>query len=242
MAKPRQRSKQKSGSYRPTKTTSNKGHRKTTLKNVPAELARQWDKSKTLRENYARLGLASNLKMHAVGGVEKELPSKMQQKEDRSDDNEESDAQKNTAAQMGRIVRDDEGNVVDVIIDEPSDKGKAKETPWGQPLDSAHIETPSVPLTFDDEREDKTSSNTDVVKLSTVLEAKAATARPVGRNTSADEWKWLIKIVKTHGRDLEEASRDLKINTWQKTKGELSRAVKRAGGFEVLEQAAQNVD
>lgn len=102
--------------------------------------------------------------MHAVGGVEKELPSKMQQKEDRSDDNEESDAQKNTAAQMGRIVRDDEGNVVDVIIDEPSDKGKAKETPWGQPLDSAHIETPSVPLTFDDEREDKTSSNTHVVK------------------------------------------------------------------------------
>ena len=70
--------------------------------------------------------------------------------------------------------------------------------------------------------------------------------------------KWLVDIVRKYGRDLEEASRDLKINKWQKTKGELSRAcvvtshsdafankeshsVKRAGGFEVLEGlAAEN--
>lgn len=57
-----------------------------------------------------------------------------------------------------------------------------------------------------------------------VLEAKAATSRPVGRNSSNDEMKWLLNIVQKYGRDIEEASRDLKINVWQKTKGEISRA------------------
>ncbi|TIB31947.1 hypothetical protein E3P84_02738 [Wallemia ichthyophaga] len=241
MAKPRQRSKQKSGKYTPTRTTFHKTYKKTTLRNVPDELARQWDKTKTLRENYANLGLASNMKIHAVGGVEKELPSKVRAKE-----SEESvdGGEKGTpeTMHMGQIIRDDAGNVLEIRMpdtNQGSSKGKSKEeaTPWGKPLDATTMETPSVPLTFDDEHNSgKKSADTDAVRL---LESKAETARPVGRNTSNDEMKWLINIVKKHGRDLDEACKDLKLNVWQKTKGELSRAVKRAGGFEAVESLAK---
>lgn len=178
--------------------------------------------------------------MHAVGGVEKELPSKVRKVE--SADEAANSAPDNM--QMGQIIRDDAGNVLEVKLpdsNEGSAKGKAKDesTPWGKPLDVSTLETPSVPLTFDDNlKSGKSAADTDAVKCESVkgiirliltipnvvLEAKAANARPVGRNTSNDEMKWLIDIVKKHGRDLEEASRDLKLNRWQKTKGELTRA------------------
>lgn len=50
MGNPRQRRKQKSGSYKPTRTTSSKTAKKTVIKNVPEEIARQWDKRLTMRE------------------------------------------------------------------------------------------------------------------------------------------------------------------------------------------------
>lgn len=119
--------------------------------------------------SYANLGLASNMKIHAVGGVEKELPSKVRAKE-----SEESvdGGEKGTpeTMHMGQIIRDDAGNVLEIRMpdtNQGSSKGKSKEeaTPWGKPLDATTMETPSVPLTFDDEHNSgKKSADTDAVR------------------------------------------------------------------------------
>ena len=57
MGNPRQRRKQKSGSYKPTRTTNSKTAKKTVIKNVPEEIARQWDKRLTMREKLVRIAI-----------------------------------------------------------------------------------------------------------------------------------------------------------------------------------------
>ena len=107
--------------------------------------------------------------MHAVGGVEKELPSKLAKE---GEGESQGVAQGSGGAQMGQIIRDDAGNVIEVRLPESdsgegSNKGKAKDesTPWGKPLDAGVVETPTVPLTFDDElKRGKHASDTDAVK------------------------------------------------------------------------------
>ena len=54
------------------------------------------------------------------------------------------------------------------------------------------------------------------------------------RHSSAAERIWLSRLVKKHGDDYEDMSRDHKLNVWQKTPGELKRMVKKAGGVEKL--------
>lgn len=118
--------------------------------------------------SYARLGLASSLKIHATGGTEKELPTKIREKRIQNGENVDENEEDNTVTETrGKIVRDENGNIVDVIMastsnDKGKGKGKEDETAWGKPLDANNLETPEVPLTFADK--DNISNDTDAVK------------------------------------------------------------------------------
>lgn len=72
MANPRQKRKQRSGT---AKNTLSRGSRKSQRKVVvkgPEVLSTAWDKTKTVRQNYARLGLMSNVNPRLSGGIEKD--------------------------------------------------------------------------------------------------------------------------------------------------------------------------
>ena len=54
------------------------------------------------------------------------------------------------------------------------------------------------------------------------------------RYTSAGEFSWLAELVQAHGEDVEAMARDRKRNLWQRTPGEIRRALRKAGGAEAL--------
>ncbi|KAK4683854.1 nucleolar protein 16, partial [Tremellales sp. Uapishka_1] len=203
MANPRQRNKARSHkATKPTQAAIKKLHHK--LKKAPPlkgpEVLQQgWDKKKTVFQNYAALGLLPSIpfpKQPTSGSVALPVhPS-------------------TSTAAFGRIVRDDEGNVVDIILDE---------------------EEADVAMEEDDtEKSDRIEAKTEVVRS---LEKLSETAAPVVRYSSTSETAWLKNMVVKYGDDYEAMTRDHKVNVWQKTQGEIKRMIKKAGGVEKLQKA-----
>jgi nucleolar protein 16 len=54
------------------------------------------------------------------------------------------------------------------------------------------------------------------------------------RHPSTSEHVWLGQLVHKYGDDSDAMARDLKLNVWQKTAGEIRRMIKKAGGAERL--------
>jgi len=107
----------------------------------------------------------------------------------------------------GRIVRDESGNVVGIEL-----------------ADDAVVE----------ERRERLDSSpkTDTVRA---LERLSASGRKIKRQASAHEVKWLSSLVAVYGDDVDAMARDIKRNVWQKTGGELRRAIEKAGGVKHLQ-------
>jgi hypothetical protein len=63
----------------------------------------------------------------------------------------------------------------------------------------------------------------------TELERVAASTVPVLRFTSAGEQDYLVRLTEAHGADVYAMSRDRRLNVDQKTAGQLSRALRKAG-------------
>ncbi|GMK59097.1 hypothetical protein CspeluHIS016_0701120 [Cutaneotrichosporon spelunceum] len=206
MANPRQRSKAKSHkSTKPSLAQKKRMHAK--LKKAPPlrgpeTLQKAWDKKKTVFQNYAALGLLPSIPIPSSGS-RVQLPL----------------LPPGAAPTIGfgRIVRDDDGNVIDIIIDGEEDEDEGH----GQPQ----------PLNEEEEEPEKIVAKTQVVRD---LEALAATSAPVVRHTSSQEHVWLAELVRAHGDDYTDMARDRKRNVWQKTPGEIRRMVKKAGGVDVL--------
>ncbi|EEB92758.1 hypothetical protein MPER_08686 [Moniliophthora perniciosa FA553] len=72
MANPRQRRKARSSSYRPVSHSKNakRNLKKMPPIRAPKVLQEAWDKRKTVRQNYAALGLIHDLNPSASGGAE----------------------------------------------------------------------------------------------------------------------------------------------------------------------------
>ncbi|BEJ12800.1 hypothetical protein CspHIS471_0212600 [Cutaneotrichosporon sp. HIS471] len=208
MANPRQRSKAKSHqSTKPNLAQKKRMHAK--LKKAPPlrgpeTLQNAWDKKKTVFQNYAALGLLPSIPIP-------NQPERNQRvKLPLLPPTEDAAAPK---IGFGRIVRDEEGNVIDIIIDGEEEDGKLK------------------PLNEDEKAPERVVAKTQVVRD---LEALAASSVPVLRHTSSQEHVWLAELVRAHGGDYTTMARDRKLNVWQKTPGEIRRMVKKAGGVTAL--------
>jgi nucleolar protein 16 len=66
------------------------------------------------------------------------------------------------------------------------------------------------------------------------LERLAACDPRAPRFTSGGERTYLQRLVDAHGSDVEAMSKDRRLNPTQKTAGELSRAIRKAGGLSNL--------
>lgn len=178
-----------------------------------------YDPKLTLRQNYARLGLVASLDVRPdTGGVEK-FPSPCTS----TAAAEKAEGEKPRKG-MAKVIRDDKGNIIDIVEADASD---SEETAWGKPLTSVADEQ----LVQDYMPAQKGTKPNPVVQE---LEEMAAKAEPVHRHTSNFEAQWLKNLVQKYGEDTEKMARDRGLNIWQKTQGEIKRAIKKAGGIEAL--------
>ncbi|KAG0131670.1 ribosome biogenesis protein Nop16 [Tuber indicum] len=163
-----------------------------------ALLAANWDRKQTLSQNYRRLGLVSRLGK-ATGGVEKGFASAAagQQQKERV---------KKLAPGEARIVRDEEGKVIQVIY------GKSAE----EALDSDSEEFTGCAGGGGEEM--------DFVKK---LEAQAAVGERKSRKVLCPgEMDWISRLVEKYGEeDCEGMVRDRKMNVYQQTLGDIRRRV-----------------
>lgn len=126
---------------------------------------------------------------------------------------------------MARIIRDEQGKVVKVIENTEEEEDT---TPWGRRFDTDEKRDPNPPMLPPRLHE---GHDTAAVEQ---LAKMADEAAPVERHTSAGEFSWLAELVQAHGTDVEAMARDRKRNLWQRTPGEIRRALRKAGGAEGL--------
>ncbi|KAF9049373.1 hypothetical protein BDZ89DRAFT_978328 [Hymenopellis radicata] len=256
MGNPRQRRKARSGSHR---AISHSKHAQRNLKKTrpirgPKVLQDAWDNRKTVRQNYAALGLIHDLNPSASGGAEPiedtavlDLPSP---RSPPATDTSINGAQASTLSSTilpkgkGRIIRDEAGNILRVQLAE-EDQGDSRQAPDGDldmemlepDLDESAIDKWVTDLGYSQTRR-PIGKDGDVVqaleRISVPTDGTghtiSASLTGVGARFSAHgEVGYLRRLVDKYGHDIEKMARDRKLNPEQRTAGELRRALKRAG-------------
>ncbi|CAO1613171.1 unnamed protein product [Parajaminaea phylloscopi] len=225
MANPRQRRKARSGSSTKPSATA-KRHIKKKLVRAPTVkgpdvLREQWDGKKTVRQNYEALGLVADAKLRPSGGTEHTTPAESS--------TSSSKLVAGPSKGMGRIVRDEEGNVIDIVLEDDEEE---EQTPWGKSM-KGWEEDAAADGPANSKSKPSSSSSSKAVQA---LEAMPDHG-PIFRHVSELEAHWLLSVVRKHGRDVDAMFMDKKLNELQKTKGEIRSRIKRAGGFEKIEEA-----
>ncbi|KJA18578.1 hypothetical protein HYPSUDRAFT_45121, partial [Hypholoma sublateritium FD-334 SS-4] len=235
MANPRQRRKARSSSHT---AVSHSRHAKRNLKKTtirgPKALQDAWDKHLTVRQNYANLGLVVTLDPSAHGGVEKPLgleaggqasqQQASQQQAATSSSSMPCNAVANVPSGFGRIVRDAAGNVLGVEMNEDeTEQPQPQEMDMEEELESRMDQKVRKQWATDFSR--STAAAKGVVNEGVIhqLEAIAATATGTttlslplsgigSRHVSAGEVKYLERLVKKYGDNIEKMAGDLKLN------------------------------
>ncbi|GAA5918027.1 hypothetical protein JCM6882_009479 [Rhodosporidiobolus microsporus] len=141
MANPRQRRKMRSGTGKVTTSKQSIKNKNKVVVKGPALLAEAWDKKKTVRQNYAALGLLHSSNPRQAGGLEpnKHTPYAVSSatpatvedleaalEEQIGSDGDEDEQPKASTSKpkkveklrpgMARIVRDEKGNIVSIVM------------------------------------------------------------------------------------------------------------------------------
>ncbi|KIP09099.1 hypothetical protein PHLGIDRAFT_126553 [Phlebiopsis gigantea 11061_1 CR5-6] len=229
MANPRQRRKLRSGSH---KAVRHSNHAKKNLKKQPPihgpkVLQEAWDTHRTVRQNYEALGLAASLKPTASGGVERPLGVASNNEPAMAAESAPVASGSKLPKGYGRIVRDADGNVVDVQLDEEDEEEAAQP---GRLVED--IPDPSAqPRLAEWVGRGGLSRPRVVQDLEELAETRGG---PVARHSSGGELGVLRQLVAKHAHDVDAMARDRRLNADQRTAGQLSRAIKKAGGVATL--------
>ncbi|CAE6423040.1 unnamed protein product [Rhizoctonia solani] len=252
MANPRQRRKSRSSSHSAVKQSrrAKKNLRKHPAIKGPKALQDAWDNKKTVRQNYEAMGLVHSLNPIARGGSEKTLLAPTSEPEPTP---VPATAPSNPIpVGHGRIIRDENGVVIGVELPEetetPAVQQKGKKEVWGEAMDDSDEEAEKmisseasnwVKIGKAISKQESAPSGLGISQkkgkeVVTALEKLSASGVKTQRHASMHEVVWLKELVAVHGTDIGAMTRDLKRNVWQKTPGELKRAINKAGGFEKL--------
>ncbi|KAL6309005.1 ribosome biogenesis protein Nop16 [Sparassis latifolia] len=241
MANPRQRRKLRSGSHKPVHHSrrAKKILKKQPPIRAPKVLQESWDNHKTVRQNYEALGLVTSLNPTSSGGVEKPLNMHMSGCADSpmpEPSSSAAPASNSVPKGYGRIIRDEDGNIVDVQMGEE----EAEETPADGMLDDLPDPTRDEQLAgwvgLGSHPSTQQLNNATITPVVQALEeiSKASGSKRPPRFTSAGEAATLRRLIQKHKDDVESMARDRKLNRDQRTPGELHRAITKAGGFAAL--------
>ncbi|KAI0313077.1 ribosome biogenesis protein Nop16 [Amylostereum chailletii] len=237
MANPRQRRKQRSSTH---KAVQHSRRAKTLLKKQPPirgpkALQEAWDKKKTVRQNYATLGLAMSFNPRAAGGVERvETSLEVDGEEEEGEMGEPDSAAGGSQAAKGaipkgygRIIRDGEGNVLSVEMGDEEGLGEGGEASDEECLEEEKI-TGITPASVEWAR----LGRNDLQETANAV--AASTSKPVRRFSSNGEVAYVQRLVERYGEDVEGMARDRKLNPLQHSAGVLKRAIRKAGGMEKM--------
>ncbi|KAG8979862.1 Nucleolar protein 16, partial [Tulasnella sp. 427] len=180
-----------------------------------------WDKKKSVRQNYAALGLATGGTPVSGKGA-KLWPSEAGAIGAHREEGAVASPSKSNDIPKGyaRIVRDEQGNVVRIeeAEDDVAPLAEDGAPAWAiQKLDIFEDDDKAAATAQSAEEAPKT----DVVRA---LEERATKWKQAKVPQSENEVKWLMSLVKAHGDDIEAMHMDIKLNVWQRTPGELRRA------------------
>ncbi|KAG2149393.1 ribosome biogenesis protein Nop16 [Suillus clintonianus] len=241
MANPRQRRKAKSSTH---KAVSHSRRAQKILKKMPVirgpkALQDAWDKSKTLHQNYAALGLQVALTPTQSGGSERTLipPKGSASTGSVSGIVKPVEAgPSNIPRGFGRIIRDEFGNVIRIDLpesEEMQDCVPNSELPEVEVDEKTMHDWVGCLDKINDQNNAQVSSvggRHAVVEL----EKLSASGRTVPRHSSCGERSYLARLIQKYGDDYDSMARDRRLNPEQKTVGELKRAVGKAGGVETF--------
>jgi len=196
----------------------------------PKGLQEAWDKHKTVRQNYAALGLAVSLNPNTSGGAEHPASVTEARRAAFIGDLDtevltSGGSDRDLPIGLGRIVRDDAGRIIAVETNDDVDRPQPND--HLDLVEEAAIRTPESQSWISFGRTSGTNSEL-IQPLCDVFRA------PVPRFTSKGEMIFLRKLMSKHGRDVAAMTRDRRLNRDQRTEGEIRRAIKKAGGFEKL--------
>ncbi|THH20357.1 hypothetical protein EW146_g981 [Bondarzewia mesenterica] len=244
MANPRQRRKTRSSSY---KAVHQSRRAKKILKKQPGTIAadlpsllsmllaispltssvsdpRTKGPPRGLGPTYAALGLAASLNPKVAGGVER-VQANTEEKGEADVDMTSLETTSSTMGDVrngdipkgyGRIIRDEEGNAVSVEMeDEEEADGPEKEELIEERVSGVTPETKSWVTLGQEIGRDRAESE--------IVQGEAA---------------YLRRLVAKHRADVDSMARDRKLNSEQRTAGQLSRAIQKAGGVGKLMTAA----
>ncbi|KAI7898251.1 ribosome biogenesis protein Nop16 [Cokeromyces recurvatus] len=165
-----------------------------------------WDKRLTVKQNYEKLGLATNINGES-GGAEKKYPKKQQTEEPDNNEpvkelselteEEVAELKKKLGPGEGLIQRDDEGNVVRIIVGEAMTHDEILDQEF------APVE-----------------AKTDVVRQ---LEEQASKVYHRERNLSEFEADRIKKLIDKHGDDYKAMFWDKELNEYQHTVNQLKK-------------------
>ncbi|THV07899.1 hypothetical protein K435DRAFT_642733 [Dendrothele bispora CBS 962.96] len=251
MANPRQRRKTRSSSYRPVSQSKNakRNLKKTPPIRGPKLLQQAWDKHKTVRQNYAALGLIHDLNSTESGGTEtsnvnQPTASSVSDSFETMPLTSNSFIARSIPRGYGKIIRDEQGNIVDVQLAEEPEVEEANVIVEGDvdmeqmspELDANAREKWVTDLGGKSARSMGADSAVvkDLERLSALKDTSGTTlsASITGagaRYASEGEIAYLSRLVEKYGTDVERMARDRKINSSQRTAGELRRGLGRAG-------------
>eukprot|EP00842_Homolaphlyctis_polyrhiza_P006376 jgi/Hompol1/673/HPOL_000985-RA len=213
-------------------------------------VAKSWDRNKTLRQNYEAMGLVVSLKGHAGGtGVEaakrkeelehfqklrnnvewrvidtkKAAEGKDQDNDDGDDDDDDEMFEEDDAAEDDDQDTEQNKPLIDFTPLEAHIKVDQRAKRIGSRLSSRNPIVP-VPATADANADTETAKPVNPVIAA--MEASALNAYHRDHHASDHERSIFSKMVDKYGDDYEAMSRDLKLNKYQFSAGQIRKKVK----------------
>jgi len=260
MANPRARKKARSSIPKNSQSKRSKKNAKKVVVTANPIVAASWDRKKTVRQNYTALGLLTTPNPRLQGGLEPLpiTPFALLSEEERNQNQKLANGPTPKLGPNGEIPkgfalikRNDKGDIVDVVLadDDQSEEQSRPTTAWGEPLNEddpnndgieeeewqgIERKEQGIPMPAVDGVKivNRTRKPTEIVKK---MEAIASQRNiPLHRHSSALEINWLKQCIAKHGDDIEAICRDKKLNIWQRTSGEVRRALQKAGGVDAF--------
>ncbi|KAI9793471.1 MAG: Nucleolar protein 16 [Piccolia ochrophora] len=170
-------------------------------------IAANWDKSKTLAQNYRRLGLTHRLNA-STGGTETAGSAP-------HDPLAIAALPKTLTPTTARVERDTDGNITRIIH-----SGKSRANPLNDPLNEL-----SESEGEEDKPPQRSSARTGVIE-ELEWHAQQEAPKPV-RKPSSREDEWVQMLVDKYGDDYKGMFWDRRLNPMQQTEGDIKRRVKR---------------
>jgi len=197
-------------------------------------VAKNWDKTKTLEQNYKRLGLASKLNKY-TGGREKKVDDVLRAREGAA--NGES-SQREDGLIIGGLPRSEHLDVHEAQIERDPKTGRIlrvieSDRKTKNPLDDvlAELDSDEDDRVFNQHASNSAPSNLKIKAKTEVIEKlEQAANRPTIKyrpKQTENERAFVIELVKKYGDDYRAMARDMKINYMQRSEGDLKRRVKK---------------